>query len=63
MDSIEYKGYVGSVDFSEPDRLFYGKVENVRALVSYEGATIPDLIADFHDAVDAFSKMKGAGIQ
>jgi len=63
MDTIEYKGYVGSVDFSESDGLFYGKVENVRALVSYEGATIPDLIADFHDAVDVFLEMKGAEIQ
>lgn len=62
MDTIEYKGYVGSVDFSKPDGLFYGKAKNVRALVSYEGATIPDLKADFRDAVDAFLKMKGAGI-
>lgn len=63
MDTIEYKGYAGSVDFSEPDGLFYGKVKNVCAMVSYEGATIPDLIADFHAAVDAFLKMKGAEIQ
>ena len=36
-NTIEYKGYVGSVEFSEEDGLFFGKVMGVRALISYEG--------------------------
>ena len=36
MSSVmEYKGYVGSVEFSETDGVFYGKVQGIRSLVSY----------------------------
>ena len=35
-NTMEYKGYVGSVEFSEEDGLFYGKVMGIRALISYE---------------------------
>lgn len=29
-NTMEYKGYVGSVEFSEEDGLFYGKVMGIR---------------------------------
>ena len=51
---IKYKGYIGSVEFSEPDSIFYGKVQGIRSLISYEGATANELVADFHDAVDSY---------
>jgi predicted HicB family RNase H-like nuclease len=51
---MEYKGYIGSVEFSESDKLFYGKVQGIRSLISYEGSTAAELIADFHGAVDDY---------
>jgi len=51
---MEYKNYVGSVEFSEKDGCFFGKVMGVRALISYEGTTAKELVADFHAAVDAY---------
>ena len=30
-NTMEYRGYVGSVEFSEEDGLFYGKVMGIRA--------------------------------
>lgn len=51
---MEYKGYIGSVEFSESDELFYGKVQGVRSLISYEGSTAAELVADFHGAVDDY---------
>ena len=51
-NTMEYKGYLGSVEFSEEDALFYGKILGIRVLVSYEGSTARELIADFHSAVD-----------
>ena len=50
---IKYKGYIGSVEFSESDGIFYGKVQGIRSLISYEGTTANELITDFHDAVDS----------
>ena len=51
---IEYKGYVGSVEFSEEDGLFFGKVQGIRSLISYEGMNALELTKDFHAAVDGY---------
>lgn len=51
---IEYKSYIGSIEFSQEDELFYGKVQGIRALISYEGTTAAELIADFHNAIDDY---------
>ena len=51
---MTYKGYNGSVEFSEADGIFYGQVIGIRALISYEEETTEELIDDFHGAVDDY---------
>ena len=51
---MEYKGYVGSVEFSENDGVFYGKVQGIRSLISYEGTNASELVSDFHEAIDEY---------
>ena len=51
---IKYKDYIGSVEFSEADGVFYGKVQGIRSLISYEGTNANELVTDFHDAVDSY---------
>ena len=53
-DMMEYKGYYGSVHYSDEDRIFYGKIEFVRALVSYEGTDVKSLRKAFEEAVDDY---------
>lgn len=57
---IEYKGYAGTIEFSEEDCLFYGKVQGIRSLISYEGTTAAELLEDFHGAVDDYLDMCAA---
>ena len=52
--TIQYKGYVGNVKFSEADGIFYGKVMGIRSLISYEGENAKELLDDFHGAVDDY---------
>lgn len=59
-NTIEYKGYVGSVEFSETDNLFFGKVQGIRALLSYEGNDAATLISDFHGVVDNYLELCAA---
>ena len=51
---IQHKGYVGSVEFSEADGIFYGKVMGIHSLISYEGESVKELLDDFHGAVDDY---------
>ena len=53
-NTMEYKNYVGSVEFSEPDGVFFGKVMGIRALISYEGTTAKELVEDFRGAIDDY---------
>ena len=51
---MEYKGYVGNVEFSPEDMVFFGKVQGIRSLISYEGTNAVELVNDFHAAVDEY---------
>ena len=53
-NTIEYKGYKGSIEYSEMDGLFYGKVQDIPSLISYEGKSIKELISDFYDSIDDY---------
>ena len=53
-NTLEYQGYIGSIEFSEEDKVFFGKVQGIRSLISYEGKTPNVLIDDFHNAVDDY---------
>jgi predicted HicB family RNase H-like nuclease len=49
---LRYKGFLGTVEFSEEDDVLFGKVIGISDLISYEGATIKELKKDFKDAID-----------
>ena len=53
-NTIQYRGYIGTIEFSEEDALFFGKVMGIRSLISYEGKNANELISDFHSAVDDY---------
>lgn len=57
---MEYKGYIGSVEFSEENALFYGKVMGISALISYESENARGLVEDFHAAVDDYLEICAA---
>lgn len=56
-NTMEYRGYVGTVEFSEEDKVFFGKVLGIRSLLSYEGQNGEDLINDFHGVIDDYLLM------
>lgn len=51
---MHYRNYIGSVELSEADSTFFGRVQGIRALISYDGNTAEDLIANFHAAIDDY---------
>lgn len=50
-DIMRYKGYIGSVEYSDEDRVFHGKIEGIDGLISFEGKTVNALRKDFERAV------------
>jgi len=56
-DVMQYKDYYGSVHFNDDELIFHGKIEFIRALVSYEATTAKGLRKAFENAVDDYLDM------
>ena len=54
MKYLAYKGYTGSIEYSQEDDLLYGCVLGIKSLISYEGATGKELNEDFKGAIDEY---------
>lgn len=54
MTQLEYKSYVGTAELSEEDKVFHGKLANLRDLVTFESATAAGLVKAFREAVDDY---------
>lgn len=53
-NTMQYKNYTGSIEFSLDDMMFYGKVLGVKALISYEGLTAKELYTNFKNSIDDY---------
>ncbi len=51
-DVMKYKGFIGSVHYASEDRVFYGKIEGINDLISFEGSTVDELEEGFKYMVD-----------
>jgi predicted HicB family RNase H-like nuclease len=55
MDNVlEYKSYIGSVQYSAVDEVFYGKIEAINDLVTFEADNAKQLKHEFEASVDDY---------
>lgn len=62
MNTLNYKDYIGTVSFSAEEEVFYGKVEHIHDLITFESENAHELKRAFEEAVDdylSFCKEKG----
>ena len=53
-NTMSYKGYSGSVEFSDEDNVFFGKIIGINDRITYEGDSVKGLRQDFEEAVDEY---------
>jgi predicted HicB family RNase H-like nuclease len=53
-DMLSHKGFFGSIHYNQEDRVFYGKIEFIRSLISYEGKDADSLESAFLEAVEDY---------
>ncbi len=51
---MEYKRYIGKVEFDSEAGVFHGEVINIRDVVTFEGSSVDELIRAFQDSVDDY---------
>jgi predicted HicB family RNase H-like nuclease len=51
---MEYKGYIGHVEFDHEAELFHGEVINTRDVITFQGKTVKEIKSAFKDSVDDY---------
>ncbi|MCC2646164.1 MAG: HicB family protein [Rickettsiaceae bacterium] len=54
IDMMVYKGYIGSVHYSDEEEVFFGKVEYIKSLINYKATDVKTLKAAFKSAVEDY---------
>ena len=53
-NTLRYKGYVARVDLDADNMVFTGRLLGMAEPIEFHGASIEELVADFHFAVDHY---------
>ena len=53
-DLLQYKDFFGSVHFSADDGVFFGKIEGINDLITFEGITVDEIRDAFQEAVEDY---------
>lgn len=51
---LAYEGYIGSIDVDVDAEVLYGRILGINDIISYSGANLPELKADFVTAVKEY---------
>lgn len=51
---MEYKGYIGKVEFDDEAGIFHGEVINLRDVITFQGESVQELRQAFQESVDDY---------
>ena len=54
MSTMSYNNYLASIEYSEEDACFIGKIAGIQDVVGFHAESVAELRAAFHEAVDDY---------
>ncbi|KEQ19474.1 type II toxin-antitoxin system HicB family antitoxin [Endozoicomonas numazuensis] len=54
MNTMIYKGYAASIEYSDDDECFIGHIAGIKDRIGFHGESVADLKNAFHEAVDDY---------
>lgn len=54
---MEYKNYLGHVEFDDEEEVFHGEVINTRDVITFQGKSVKELKKEFIISVDVYIEM------
>jgi len=55
--TMSYKDYHGSVEYSDEDNVFFGRIIGINDHITFEGDSVTSLRNDFQNAVDEYIEL------
>jgi predicted HicB family RNase H-like nuclease len=53
-NTLKYKSYLGSVEYSNEDNCLYGKIIGIDDLVNYEAQSVEELKNNFKESIEDY---------
>jgi predicted HicB family RNase H-like nuclease len=54
VNTLEYKGYTGTMEVDIEAKVIFGRVTNIRTVITFESETIPEAEQAFRDSIDDY---------
>ncbi len=51
---MNYKGYIGTVEYDDENRVFTGSVINTRAVITFQGESVDEIEKEFRLSIDDY---------
>jgi len=51
---MEYKGYLGTVEYDAEAKIFHGDIINTRDVITFQGTTVKEIERAFKDSIDDY---------
>ena len=51
---MEYKGYLGTVEYDSQARIFHGDIINTRDVITFQGKTVNEIERAFRESIDDY---------
>ena len=51
---MEYKGYLGTVEYDSDAKIFHGDIINTRDVITFQGTTVKEIEKSFKDSIDDY---------
>jgi len=51
---MEYKGYIGTVEYDAQAKIFHGDIINTRDVITFQGTTVKEIECAFRDSLDDY---------
>ena len=54
LNTIEYNGYIGTIEYSQGDKCFFGKIDMINDLITFEAQNATEFEENFKNVVDEY---------
>ena len=51
---MEYKGYIGAVEYDAEAKIFHGDIINTRDVITFQGTTVKEIEKAFKDSINDY---------
>ena len=51
---MEYKGYLGTVEYDADAKIFHGDIINTRDVITFQGTTVKEIESAFKDSINDY---------